>query len=205
LISSSTNVEQFAHIHYEFTMNIESLLNPVWDNTVTRVVDRDSPPATRPRSPTSTTAQPRLKTQKLAKDAPVFRKGRPKGDVQFPPHEAGHNVELLTQHMKFQVFPRGEIASYVHRIPYSSDKKTFLEKTGRDAFEGTSKHVSFVQNYLANTLLPVFQYTFKLPDEDKEYTVMWDYNIGLVRVTTFFKCCKYSKVGRRGSVVKMSL
>jgi hypothetical protein len=77
----------------------------------------------------------------MAKDAPVFRKGKPKGEVQFPPHEAGHDVELLDQHKKFQVFPRGEIASYVHRIPYSSDKKAFLEKTGRDAFEGTFMHV----------------------------------------------------------------
>lgn len=24
---------------------------------------------------------------------------------------------------------------------------------------------------------------------------MWDYNIGLVRITPFFKCCNYSKVG----------
>lgn len=23
---------------------------------------------------------------------------------------------------------------------------------------------------------------------------MWDYNVGLVRMTPFFKCCKYSKV-----------
>lgn len=23
---------------------------------------------------------------------------------------------------------------------------------------------------------------------------MWDYNVGLVRITPFFKCCKYSKV-----------
>jgi hypothetical protein len=121
-------------------MNIESLLNPVWDCTVTKVADSSSHQVTGRRSLTSTTAQSRLKTQKLAKDAPVFRKGQPKGEVQFPPHEAGHNVELLAQHVKFQVFPRGEIASYVHRIPYSSDKKTFLEKTGRDAFDGTSMH-----------------------------------------------------------------
>lgn len=40
----------------------------------------------------------------------------------------------------------------------------------------------------------VFQYTFKVPGDDKEYIVMWDYNIGLVRITPFFKCCKYSKV-----------
>ena len=112
-------------------MNIESLLNPMLDSTVTRITDSGSPPVTRPRSP----------ARKMAKDAPVFRKGKPKGEVQFPPHEAGHDVELLDQHKKFQVFPRGEIASYVHRIPYSSDKKAFLEKTGRDAFEGTFMHV----------------------------------------------------------------
>ena len=45
------------------------------------------------------------------------------------------------------------------------------------------------------TQATVFQYTFKVPGEEKEYTVMWDYNVGLVRVTPFFKCCKYSKVG----------
>ncbi|TDZ31791.1 Transcriptional repressor XBP1 [Colletotrichum spinosum] len=38
-----------------------------------------------------------------------------------------------------------------------------------------------------------FKYEFRLPGEDTVYTVMWDYNIGLVRMTPFFKCCKYSK------------
>ena len=27
---------------------------------------------------------------------------------------------------------------------------------------------------------------------------MWDYNVGLVRITPFFKCCKYSKVRETG-------
>lgn len=40
----------------------------------------------------------------------------------------------------------------------------------------------------------VYQYTFKVPGDSSEYTVMWDYNVGLVRMTPFFKCCKYSKV-----------
>ncbi len=40
----------------------------------------------------------------------------------------------------------------------------------------------------------VFRYEFKLIGDEKTYTVMWDYNIGLVRITPFFKCCKYSKV-----------
>lgn len=40
----------------------------------------------------------------------------------------------------------------------------------------------------------VFQYTFKIPGEDKEWILMWDYNIGLVRTTHLFKCSGYSKV-----------
>lgn len=45
---------------------------------------------------------------------------------------------------------------------------------------------------LTNTT--VFQYEYKVPGDEKIYTVMWDYNVGLVRITPFFKCCKYSKV-----------
>jgi hypothetical protein len=33
---------------------------------------------------------------------------------------------------------------------------------------------------------------------------MWDYNIGLVRITPFFKCCKYSKV-RAGSIMSSAM
>jgi hypothetical protein len=43
---------------------------------------------------------------------------------------------------------------------------------------------------------PVFHYTYKRPGEDKEYVVVWDYNVGLVRMTPFFKSCKFSKVSR---------
>jgi hypothetical protein len=40
----------------------------------------------------------------------------------------------------------------------------------------------------------VFRYEFTLPGQDTEYAVMWDYNVGLVRMTPFFKCCRYGKV-----------
>lgn len=42
----------------------------------------------------------------------------------------------------------------------------------------------------------MFQYTFRVPDdpEKRTHTVMWDYQVGLVRITPFFKACKYSKV-----------
>ena len=45
---------------------------------------------------------------------------------------------------------------------------------------------------------PVFQYDFIHPDDKTEYTIMWDYNIGLVRMTPFFKCSQYGKVSSVG-------
>ena len=43
----------------------------------------------------------------------------------------------------------------------------------------------------------VFQYTYQVPgEENKEYVVLWDYNVGLVRMTPFFKSLKHSKVGK---------
>jgi len=134
-------------------MKIESLLNPIthredvlqiegpseWASTVTRVVDGfHSTAAMQLSIPQRTPTPSKPRPQRQAKDAPTFRRGRPKGNVLFPPHEAGGNDKLAAEHSKFQLFPMGEIASYVHRIPYSSDKKSFLEKTGRDAFEGES-------------------------------------------------------------------
>ena len=46
------------------------------------------------------------------------------------------------------------------------------------------------------TMSTVFQYEFKPPgrEEDKTYTMLWDYNVGLVRTTPLFKCCGYGKV-----------
>ncbi|PMD47817.1 hypothetical protein L207DRAFT_416387 [Hyaloscypha variabilis F] len=109
----------------------------------------------------------------MTKDGAVFAKGKIKGDVNFPPFER-LDEETIREVEKFQVYPLGKIQDYSRHIPYNSEKKSFLEKTGRESFE-------------------VFQYTFRVPGDDKDYIVMWDYNIGLVRITPFFKCCKYSK------------
>ncbi|KAL3421074.1 APSES transcription factor Xbp1 [Phlyctema vagabunda] len=111
--------------------------------------------------------------QKMTKDGAVFVKGKTKGTVNYPPFD--RLDEKSTQLAeKFEVKYLGAIWEYARHIPYNSEKKTFLDKTGRESFE-------------------VFQYEFKIPGDDKVYTVMWDYNNGLVRITPFFKCCKYSK------------
>ncbi|PGH36411.1 hypothetical protein GX50_00747 [[Emmonsia] crescens] len=116
---------------------------------------------------------PRQKKQKISKDAAVFTRGRTRGELRYPPCEY-QNQELAEAHKEFQIHPMGHITEYPRHIPYNSEKKSFLEKTGRESFE-------------------VFQYTFKIPGDEKTYTVMWDYNIGLVRTTSLFRCNNYSK------------
>lgn len=133
------------------------------------------------------------KRHKIPKDAPIFSEGNKiVGIVNYPPHEADNDRDLVVQHQRFQVYPLGEIYKKgVRHIPYNSDKKDFLEKTGREAFE--SKFLQRLSSTKADQPT-VFQYTYKRPGEEKEYVVVWDYNVGLVRMTPFFKSCKYSKV-----------
>ncbi|KAJ5503821.1 hypothetical protein N7463_006695 [Penicillium fimorum] len=101
----------------------------------------------------------REKRQKMAKDAPIFRRGKIQGECRYPPCEE-RDAELEKAHRELSLRPLGNIADYPRQIPYASDKKTFQEKTGRDSFH-------------------VFQYTFQIPGEEKEWHVMWDYNIGI--------------------------
>ncbi|KAF2628786.1 hypothetical protein BU25DRAFT_420731 [Macroventuria anomochaeta] len=154
-------------------MNIQSLLNSPSGGS--GEYQRAAPPC--PPSAQRCLAHSVVpKRQKLAKDAPVFSEGtKIVGHVNYPPHEAGNDRILEARHREFSVFPLGQILKKgVRHIPYASDKKDFLDKTGRDAFK-------------------VIQYTFKRPGEDREYVVVWDYNVGLVRMTPFFKSCKYPK------------
>ncbi|KAJ5730375.1 APSES transcription factor Xbp1 [Penicillium malachiteum] len=113
------------------------------------------------------------KTGAIPKDAPLFRAGGTRGEVRYPPNE-DRTPELAQIHREWSIFPSNNIDHYPRNIPYQSDKKSFQEKTGRDYFN-------------------VFQYTFKVPGEDTEWMIMWDYNIGLVRTTHLFKCIGHTK------------
>jgi hypothetical protein len=133
------------------------------------------------------------KRQKVPKDAPIFSYGnKVVGFVNYPPHETEGNHSLAVEHDRFRVYPRGEIyRKGIRHIPYNSDKKDFLDKTGRDAFESKCQSIC---SWSKTDRPIVFQYTYKRPGEEKEYVVVWDYNVGLVRMTPFFKSCKYTKV-----------
>ncbi|RGP73740.1 apses transcription factor xbp1 [Fusarium longipes] len=107
------------------------------------------------------------------KDTNNLAKSKLRGQVRFPPHE--HLDEVALQEVRrHRVTPFGNIHETCLHIPYNSGKKDFFEKTGRESFE-------------------VFKYEFVSLEHGTEYAVMWDYNIGLVRMTPFFKCRGYGK------------
>ncbi|RSL58044.1 hypothetical protein CEP54_008030 [Fusarium duplospermum] len=111
---------------------------------------------------------------RVSKDSGGLAKSKLRGQVNYPPFENNLDELSLREMRKFRVKPLGSIQQNCLHIPYNSGKKDFFEKTGRESFE-------------------VFRYEFTLPGQDTEYAVMWDYNVGLVRMTPFFKCCRYGK------------
>ncbi|KIX99723.1 uncharacterized protein Z520_04359 [Fonsecaea multimorphosa CBS 102226] len=160
---------------------IQSLLNPVEEgenyesNNDSRdeISARDSPTSAASDTVGNGPDKRNRKKQKMCKDAAVFKRGVIQGECRYPPDE--YQDELLeAKHQMYEVYPIGDIATYPRHIPYNSEKKLFWEKTGRESFE-------------------VFQYQFKIPGESTTYTMLWDYNIGLVRTTPLFKCGNYSK------------
>ncbi|KAL8944901.1 MAG: hypothetical protein Q9216_000191 [Gyalolechia sp. 2 TL-2023] len=152
-------------------VSVASLLNPSPANQ-----ERSNPfhtPCSFLYNPEVSPSTPPLRKQKLCKDEATFIKGKPQEEVRYWPCEY-QNSHIAAEHRKYQMYPIGQITEYCKHVPYRSEKKTFLSKTGREGFH-------------------VFQYTFQMPHDEKRQTVMWDYNNGLVRVTPFFKALDYPK------------
>ncbi|KAK4226805.1 hypothetical protein QBC38DRAFT_341346, partial [Podospora fimiseda] len=105
-----------------------------------------------------------------------YLRSRTKGNVNFPPFE-DLDEESLAKVLAFIVFPLGRIMETARRIPYNSSKKDFYQKTGRESFDAVVH----------------YEFTRTVRDVKSTFTVMWDYNVGLVRMTPFFKCLEYSK------------
>ncbi|KAM0344276.1 hypothetical protein ACHAPU_007633 [Fusarium lateritium] len=158
-------------------LSLEGLLNPAPTG------EDDAPPFPRP-SPTpefpstpnnaGPSNRPRGRTLPSGhEETSNMARSKLRGQVRFPPFENLNEV-ALQEIDNFRVSPFGHIQRTCSHIPYNSGKKDFYEKTGRDSFE-------------------IFKYEFTLAGENTEYSVMWDYNIGLVRMTPFFKCRGYGK------------
>lgn len=115
-------------------MDLKQLLNPILGSESFDYQGSRRSPAVPSPVPSVTT----YRRQKVPKDAPIFTEGnRTVGHVNFRPHETADDSELVACHHRFSVYPLGEIEKKgIRHIPYNSDKKDFLDKTGRDAFEG---------------------------------------------------------------------
>ncbi|RDA91647.1 hypothetical protein CP533_0079 [Ophiocordyceps camponoti-saundersi (nom. inval.)] len=128
----------------------------------------------------STTASKDAMDSQLTLKKPASRnaarpvKSRTHGPVRFPPFEQV-DAGAMREVAKFQISQFGQIYQYSQHIPYNSTKRNFFEKTGRESIEA-------------------FGYEFRIPGQQAPYKVMWDYNIGLVRMTPFFKCLGYPKM-----------
>ena len=115
----------------EAMVSVASLLNP---SPSPSECNSMSSSASRSPSPFSLSLLPSKKS-KVSKGAATFIKGKPKGEVNYPPFEKHDNITAAEYH-KFDVKPVGRISEYPKRIPYNSEKKSFQKKTGRDGFEG---------------------------------------------------------------------
>lgn len=121
--------------------SIESLLNPVPPGSPTRrrlVTAKNfftNPTQPIPR-PNTFPPENSGKRSRAPKDAPVFNPGSARGEIRYPPCEE-RNEFLDSQHALFEIHPAiDHISDFPRHIPYSSEKKAFLEKTGRESFEG---------------------------------------------------------------------
>ena len=112
-------------------MSVASLLNPVLEEGS----QLPSPTLTRYMSESCSPASPPLKKQKISKDAAIFSRGKVQGPIRYSPWEA-YDEEQIKELQRFSVYPIGKISEFRRHIPYNSDKKSFLEKTGRGSFEG---------------------------------------------------------------------
>lgn len=188
-------------------MSIESLLNPYQsplDQTEckrpsTKSSDLYSSQSSCPLLSSYQQQSPGLSTYEkentpLHKDVTRFAISRTKGEIRYAPCEA-RDDEVAAQHRLFQIYPMTGIVKYCKTIPYSSEKKGFLEKTGREGFEGSVRCLQTeIGNPETKSLHLVFRYIFKVAGDETEHVVMWDYNVGLVRVTPFFKSLRHNKV-----------
>jgi hypothetical protein len=112
---------------------IHNLLNPMPESE-SRSFQLPSPSPSSHNTELASPTYPRKK-QKLCKDVAVFVKGNIHGERRYSAYEE-HDEMLARHHHEHEIHPLGRIMEYPRHVPYNSEKKSFLEKTQRDGFEG---------------------------------------------------------------------
>ena len=146
-------------------LNIQALLNPSKADSMSpqSPSQTTSPPltpafsvpgSTPSASPGYDSADTLTKGRKAVKNPVVDAPGEIKGVADFPPHECtehiislslSEQIELHRQHKLFNITPngrgrQGRIRDFPKTIPYSSEKKGWCEKSGRQGFNGKIAH-----------------------------------------------------------------
>ncbi len=121
-------------------MSVASLLNPVTSENEPRTPFHTS--CSMLYDPEPSPRMPLLRKQKLCKDEATFIKGKPQEEVRYWPceYQGGH---VAAEHQKFSLFPIGHITEYCKHVPYRSEKKKIISRTGREGFHG-STHRPFI-------------------------------------------------------------
>ncbi|KAF7545114.1 hypothetical protein G7Z17_g9426 [Cylindrodendrum hubeiense] len=160
-------------------LSLKTLLNPASPGRETAPSFQPSPTLPSPilsantNAPASVMDRSTMPPNRNSMGRTNLAKSKIRAPVNYPPFES-LDEGSATEIRRFRIQTFGFIQQSCSHIPYNSGKKGFFEKTGRESFE-------------------VFRYEFTLPGQTIEYTIMWDYNVGLVRMTPFFKCCRYGK------------
>ena len=173
-------------------ISVASLLNPL-PSPSEHERDAVTPKSSHHRSMTPSSTSSTFAKHTMLKTDIVHMKTEPNGEVKFKPCEIQDDT-IAAEHQKFHVEPVGRISDYPRHIPYSSDKKSFQRKTGRDSIEGTR---CGNPSQVKCSHCAAYHYTFRMPGDDPQkdaHAIMWDYNVGLVRITALFKSLKHSKV-----------
>ncbi|KAJ5743791.1 apses transcription factor Xbp1 [Penicillium manginii] len=110
---------------------------------------------------------------KIPKDAPVFKENDPQGEIRYPPCEDRPDP-IADEHRKLELYPWGRMQGLVNIL------ERFLT--------GARRSLSRRRRAAVN-----LRYIFRYGDPGERWIMMWDYNIGLVRITHLFKALGYTK------------
>lgn len=134
-LSNKFASHQVSRLTMRTMVSVASLLNPLTPEN-----EQANPlpnPCSMLYSPEPSARIPLLRKQKLCKDEATFIKGKPQEEVKYWPCEYQDGV-VAAEHRKYQLYPIGHITEYCKHVPYRSEKKTFLSRTGREGFHGNT-------------------------------------------------------------------
>lgn len=122
-------------------MEIKTILNPTVPESALAPGSRTGvpiSPLSRASSAVDETAPPvdgPKKRAPFSSSAVELKKGPPKADIRYPPHQKV-DPALLQRMEKFNIKDFGNIEQYCRHIPYASEKKDFGAKSGQASLEG---------------------------------------------------------------------